>query len=140
MAPQARTSKGPAAHARHRLLPVRRARRSAHLPRRDGRWAGGLGPNAIRDAHQVELYIDSVEKLRSMVTRREAPVEVHLTTHPFATGLMEQRPALASHVPGTPHPLVDRASLLLQLDALERAAKERLALANAKIQAKSTKP
>jgi len=93
---------------------------------------GGLGLNAIRDAHQVELYIDSVQKLRALVTSRGAPVEVHLTTHPFATGLMEQRGALASHVPGTPHPLVDARELQATLDELERGADERLAIERGK--------
>jgi metallo-beta-lactamase class B len=101
---------------------------------------GGLGLNAIRDANQVELYIDSVEKLRNLATRSEAPVDVHLTTHPFSTGLMEQRPALASRAAGSPNPLVDAAAFRSQLDALERGAKERLALERSKAQGKSGTP
>jgi len=101
---------------------------------------GGLGLNAIRDAHQVELYIESVEKLRALAASRATPLEVHLTTHPFATGLMEQRAALASHVAGTPHPLVDGRGLQALLDDLERGAQERLAIERAKPAPKAWTP
>lgn len=101
---------------------------------------GGLGLNAIRDAHQVELYIDSVDRLRALATSRPAPLEVHLTTHPFATGLMEQRDALARHAPGMPHPLVDGRALQAQLDELERGAEERLAIERGKPAPKAWTP
>ena len=95
---------------------------------------GGLGLNAIQNARQVELYIESVERLDRMASVPARPIEVHLTTHPFATGLMEERAALAARKPGDPHPLVDAAALRAQLEALERGAKERLVVerANAK--------
>jgi metallo-beta-lactamase class B len=93
---------------------------------------GGLGLNAIQSAHQVELYIESVERLDRMASASTRPLEVQLTTHPFATGLMEERAALASRKPGDPHPLVDAAALQSLLDALERGAKERLEVERAK--------
>lgn len=93
---------------------------------------GGLGLNAIQGAHQVELYIASVERLDRMVSTSVRPIEVHLTTHPFATGLMEERAAFAARTPGDPNPLVDAGALRRQLDALERGAKERLVIERAK--------
>ena len=68
---------------------------------------GGLGLNAIQNARQVELYIESVERLDRMASASARPIEVHLTTHPFSTGLMEQRATLAGRKSGDAHPLVD---------------------------------
>ena len=93
---------------------------------------GGLGLNAIQNARQVELYIASVEKLDRLATSGAQPVEVHLTTHPFATGLMETRGVLASRKAGDPHPLVDAGALHRQLEELESGAKERLVIERAK--------
>jgi metallo-beta-lactamase class B len=93
---------------------------------------GGLGLSAIQNARQVELYIASVERLDRMASAPAQPIEVHLTTHPFATGLMEERAALAARKPGDPHPLVDAAALRAQLEALESGAKERLVVERAK--------
>ena len=93
---------------------------------------GGLGLNAIQNARQVELYIESVTKLDAMASSGGRPVEVHLTTHPFSTGLMEQRSVLARRNPDEPHPLVKAAALHEQLEGLERAARERLAIERAK--------
>ena len=67
--------------------------------------------------------------MRSSVSSRSA-----------ASRFLEQRSALATHVPGTPRALVDGAALVSQLDALERDAKERLALARGKAQAKGGTP
>ncbi len=93
---------------------------------------GGLGLNAIRNGRQVELYIESVEKLDRLASSSSRPVEVHLTTHPFATGLMDKRAALARHRAGEPHPLVDGRALHLQLEELGQGAKERLGVERAK--------
>ena len=93
---------------------------------------GGLGLNAIRNAHQVELYIASVERLDRLATSGTAPIEVHLTTHPFATGLMDARPALATRTAADAHPLVDGPALHAQLGELERGARERLVVERAK--------
>jgi metallo-beta-lactamase class B len=93
---------------------------------------GGLGLNAIQNARQVELYIESVTKLDALASSSGRPVEVHLTTHPFSTGLMEQRPVLARRGADEPHPLVNAAALHEQLADLERGARERLAIERAK--------
>ena len=93
---------------------------------------GGLGLNAIQNAHQVELYIDSMEKLKGLATEGAHPVEVSLTTHPLATNLMTLRTKLAHREPGDVDPLVDRQGLIDQLDALEKGAKERLVIERAK--------
>ena len=93
---------------------------------------GGLGLNAIQNARQVELYIESVERLDRMASAGARPIEVHLTTHPFSTGLMEQRAMLAGRKSGDVHPLVDAAALRAQLEALGRGAKERLVVERAK--------
>jgi metallo-beta-lactamase class B len=99
-----------------------------------GELCGGLGLNAIQNARQVELYIDSVEKLDRMASSGTRPVEVHLTTHPFATGMMEQRDVIARRRAGEPHPLVDPSALHALLEALESDAKERLVSERAKAQ------
>jgi metallo-beta-lactamase class B len=93
---------------------------------------GGLGLNAIQNAHQVELYIESVEKLKRLAMDGTPPVEVSLTTHPFATNLMSLRVKLATRTPDEVHPLVDREGLIEQLDALEKGAQERLVIERAK--------
>jgi metallo-beta-lactamase class B len=93
---------------------------------------GGLGLSAIQNARQVELYIESVTKLDGMATSSARPVEVHLTTHPFSNGLMEQRAVLARRNADEPHPLVNAAALHEQLQGLERGARERLAIERAK--------
>jgi metallo-beta-lactamase class B len=93
---------------------------------------GGLGLNAIQNAHQVELYIDSMDRLRRMATSRVPPVTVHLTTHPFATDLMAARPKLAARTPGDVNPLVDGPGLIKTLDGLEKGAQDRLVIERAK--------
>lgn len=93
---------------------------------------GGLGLSAIQNARQVELYIESVTKLDRMAASNGRPVEVHLTTHPFTTGLMEQRPVLVRRSADDPHPLVNAAALHELLEELERGARERLVIERAK--------
>jgi metallo-beta-lactamase class B len=93
---------------------------------------GGLGLNAIKNASQVEAYLASMKKLRALVTSTKRPVRVHLTTHPFSNGMFEAAAGLKTRKPGEPHPLVNQAGILKQLDGLEAAAKERLAVERAK--------
>jgi metallo-beta-lactamase class B len=93
---------------------------------------GGLGLNAIKDASQVEAFLASVKKLRALVTSTERPVRVHLTTHPFSNGMFEAAAGLPTRKPGEPHPLVNPAGILKQLDGLEAAAKARLETERAK--------
>ena len=88
---------------------------------------GGIGINASL----IEPYIASVERLDGLVGERP-PVEVHLTTHPFATGLMERRAELTRRTVTDPHPLVDRKGLHRLLGELEQDAKERLETERAK--------
>jgi metallo-beta-lactamase class B len=92
----------------------------------------GLGLNAIDGPEQVEAYIKSVDRIKSLVARADNPVTVHLTAHPFSTGLSEIRAQLATHQPGQPHPLDDSQALIKQLDALRAAAVERLTVETAK--------
>jgi len=93
---------------------------------------GGLGLNAIKNASQVEAYLASVTKLRALISSADHPVRVHLTTHPFSNGLVEAAARLANRKPGEPHPLVNQAGILKQLDGLEAAAEERLEIERAK--------
>jgi len=93
---------------------------------------GGLGLNAIKNASQVEAYLTSVTKLRALISSAEHPVRVHLTTHPFSNGLVEAAAGLPARKPGEPHPLVNQAGILKQLDGLEAAAKDRLEIERAK--------
>jgi metallo-beta-lactamase class B len=92
---------------------------------------GGLGLNAIENARQVELYLESIERLRALA-QGATRMQVHLTTHPFATGLMDERPALARHASGSAHPLVDAGAFMATLDALAKGARERLAIERAR--------
>ncbi len=87
---------------------------------------GGLGLNAIKDSKQVESYIASVDRITALAKHPSQPVTVHLTTHPFSTGLMEARDRLAARKPGEPNPLVDPDGLLKQLAGLRSGAEERL--------------
>lgn len=93
---------------------------------------GGLGLNAIKNASQVEAYLASVKKVRELVASPKRPVRVHLTTHPFSNGLVEAAAGLPTRKPGEPHPLVNQAGILTQLDGLEATAKERLQIERAK--------
>ena len=98
----------------------------------DGRQAynaftvGGLGLNAIQNSKQVEEYIESVTRIAALLSRPQDPVTVHLTTHPFSTGLTEAKDRLKSRKPGEPHPLVDPAGFGAQLESLRKGAVERL--------------
>lgn len=87
---------------------------------------GGLGLNAIKDSHQVEAYISSVDRINELVNQVDDSVTVHLTTHPFSTGLMEMRDRIAARKPGEPNPLIDPKALLAQTAGLRAGAVERL--------------
>ncbi len=89
---------------------------------------GGLGLNAIKDSKQVEAYISSVDRIGELVKQPGNPVTVHLTTHPFSTGLMEMRDRLAGRKAGEPNPLVDPKALLAQIATLRSGAEQRLDL------------
>ena len=89
---------------------------------------GGLGLNAIENAKQVEGYIASVDRIGAMVKQPIDPVTVHLTTHPFATSLIEAGNALAARKPGDPNPIVDPVAFTQQLDGLRSGAEARLAI------------
>jgi len=93
---------------------------------------GGLGLNAIKDASQVEAFLASVKKLRTLITSTDKPVRVHLTTHPFSNGMVEAAAGIKTRKPGEPHPLVNQPGILKQLDGLEAAAKDRLEVERAK--------
>lgn len=88
---------------------------------------GGLGLNAIEGPVQVEAYIDSVDRVRSLVERAEMPIEVHLTTHGFSNRLEENRQELAERKPGDPNVFVAPDALLKQVETLRAGAVDRLA-------------
>lgn len=88
---------------------------------------GGLGLNAIDGPAQVEAYIKSIDRLKALVNSPSDPVSVHLTMHPFSTGLTEAKERLKTRQPGQPHPLVDQGGLNAQLDSLRENAVLRLA-------------
>jgi metallo-beta-lactamase class B len=87
---------------------------------------GGLGLNAIENSKQVEAYINSVNRIEAMVKRPDNPITVHLTTHPFSTGLTEAKDRLATRKPGDPNPLIDTPGFLKQLADLRKDAEARL--------------
>jgi len=87
---------------------------------------GGLGLNRIRGPEQVEAYIASVKRIRDLTHDRARPVELHLTTHAFSTGLTEAKDLLKKRKPTDPHPLVDLPGFRKQLDELQAGAEKRL--------------
>lgn len=89
---------------------------------------GGLGLNAIEGSAQVEAYIASVKRIRKLTEVGPRPVQLHLTTHGFSTGLPEASARLKQRQPGDPHPLVDLEGFRKQLDQLQARAEERLVL------------
>jgi metallo-beta-lactamase class B len=87
---------------------------------------GGLGLNAIRGPGQVEAFIASVKRIRSLTEDKVRSIELHLTTHAFSTGLTEAKERLRTRKPDEPHPLVDLAEFRRQLDQLQAGAEKRL--------------
>lgn len=92
---------------------------------------GGLGLNAIRGPDQVEAFIASVKRIRTLTHEGARPVELHLTTHGFSTygfsiGLAEAKDRLRTRKPADPHPLVDLPGFRAQLDDLQAKAEKRL--------------
>ena len=87
---------------------------------------GGLGLNRIRGPEQVEAYITSVKRIRELTQDGARPVELHLTTHGFSTGLNEAKDLLRTRKPTDPHPLVDLPGFRKQLDDLQAGAEKRL--------------
>ena len=89
---------------------------------------GGLGLNAIRGPEQVEAFIASIKRLRAMTEDKTRPLQLHLTTHAFSTGLTEAKDLLKTRKPGDPHPLVDLPGFRKQLDQLQDGAEKRLVI------------
>ena len=87
---------------------------------------GGLGLNAVKGPEQVEAYISSLKRVRALIEDKARPIEFHLPTHPFITGLTEAKDLLASRKPGDPHPLVDLPGFRQQVDYLQEQAERRL--------------
>jgi metallo-beta-lactamase class B len=79
---------------------------------------GGLGLNRIRGPDQVEAFIASVKRIRTLTQDGARPVELHLATHGFSTGLSESKDRLKTRKPADPHPLVDLPGFRKQLDDL----------------------
>ena len=82
--------------------------------------------NAVKGPEQVEAFIASVKRIRALAEDKTRPIEFHLPTHPFITGLTEVKDLLKSRKPGDPHPLVDLPGFRQQLDELQEAAEKRL--------------
>ncbi|WP_347919211.1 MBL fold metallo-hydrolase [Paracoccus marcusii] len=89
---------------------------------------GGLGLNAIEGPEQVQTYLDSVDRLRAMITDPQHSVEVHLPGHGFSANLPEDRERLKAREPGEPHVLVNQDGLVSQIDFLRDRAAARLAV------------
>lgn len=87
---------------------------------------GGLGLNAIKGPEQVEAFIASLKRIRTLTEDPKDPVTTHLTTHAFSNGLTEAKELLKGRQPGAPHPLVDPQGFRAQLDELQAGAEKRL--------------
>lgn len=93
---------------------------------------GGLGLNAIKGPDQVEAFIASLTRIRTLTQDAKDPVTTHLTTHAFSNGLTETKELLKTRKPADPHPLVDPKGFREQLDALQAGAEQRLMAERAK--------
>jgi metallo-beta-lactamase class B len=89
---------------------------------------GGLGLNRIRGPEQVEAFIASLKRIRTLTQDGARPVDLHLTTHGFSTGLTEAKDRLKTRQPTDPHPLVDLPGFRKQLDDLQAGAEKRLVI------------
>ncbi|WP_161851536.1 MBL fold metallo-hydrolase [Bradyrhizobium sp. CCBAU 051011] len=89
---------------------------------------GGLGLNRIRGPDQVEAFIASVKRIRTLTQDGARPVELHLATHGFSTGLTEAKDLLKTRKPTDPHPLVNLQGFRKQLDDLQAGAEKRLVI------------
>ena len=87
---------------------------------------GGLGLNRIRGPEQVEAFIASLKRIRTLTQDGPRPVELHLSTHGFSTGLNEAKNLLKTRKSNDPHPLVDLPGFRKQLDDLQAGAEKRL--------------
>jgi metallo-beta-lactamase class B len=87
---------------------------------------GGLGLNRIRGPEQVEAFIASLRRIRTLTQDGARPVELHLTTHGFLTGLNEAKDLLKTRKATDPHPLVDLPGFRKQLDEVQAGAEKRL--------------
>ena len=93
---------------------------------------GGLALPVAKGPGPIESYIASIKRMREMTEDPSHPIEFHLPTHPFITGLTEAKERLKSRKPGEPHPLVDLPGFRRQLDELQAQAESKLALERAK--------
>lgn len=93
---------------------------------------GGLGLNAIKGPEQVEAFIASLKRIRSLTLDPNDPVTTHLTTHAFSNGLTESKELLKARKAGDAHPLVDPKGFREQLDQLQAGAEQRLIAERAK--------
>ncbi|MDD1651061.1 MAG: MBL fold metallo-hydrolase [Methylococcaceae bacterium] len=87
---------------------------------------GGFGLNAVKDSKQVEAYIASVDRVRTLVKHAAQPVTVHLAMHPPTIGLMETREKLAVRKAGEPNVLINPEDLSKWLAELRVGAEQRL--------------
>ncbi|SFR45157.1 MBL fold metallo-hydrolase [Litoreibacter janthinus] len=91
---------------------------------------GGLGLNAIEGPPQVEAFIESLDRVRTLTEAQDMGIDVHLTTHGFSNGLDEDRQAMAARSEGEPNAMIDPEGLLAQIETLRSGAVERLAIEN----------
>ncbi len=87
---------------------------------------GGLGLSAVRGPEQVEAFIASISRIRSLTEHGSRPIDLHLATHPFSNGLTEAKDLIRSRKAGKAHPLADLAGVRHQLDGLQADAEKRL--------------
>lgn len=93
---------------------------------------GGLGLNAIEGPKQIEAYIQSVDRMKSLAESEEENIQVHLTTHGFSNNLEENRLLHAQRASGSANVFVDADALLSQVATLRERAVNRLKLENSK--------
>lgn len=97
---------------------------------------GGLGLNAIEGPSQVEAFINSLDRIKTLVQDETAPVQVHLTMHGFSANLEENRQIHEKRQVGESNVFLNPAAVLNEVGRLREAAVHRLAVEQQKISKK----
>jgi metallo-beta-lactamase class B len=79
-------------------------------------------------ASSGDYALVSVKRIRTLTQDGARPVELHLATHGFSTGLTEAKDLLKTRKPTDPHPLVDLQGFRKQMEDLQAGAEKRLVI------------
>lgn len=94
---------------------------------------GGLGLNAIEGPSQVEAFIESLDRIKTLVQDETAPVMVHLTMHGFSANLEENRQIHDARKAGESNVFLNPVAVLDEVSFLRNGAVRRLAVEQQKL-------